>query len=79
MQSTTPMIMLEPRRTATAAVTCHRAAAASMQGTVSIVTGASRGIGKGIATELAKAGSTVYITGTAQLPRPSGRTGMHVI
>ena len=35
----------------------------TMEGTVSVVTGASRGIGKGIAMQLAKAGSTVYITG----------------
>jgi dehydrogenase/reductase SDR family protein 1 len=30
---------------------------------VALVTGASRGVGKGIALELAGAGSTVYITG----------------
>ena len=34
-----------------------------LSGKVCIVTGASRGIGKGIALMLAKAGATVYITG----------------
>jgi len=34
-----------------------------LTGTVAIVTGASRGIGKGCALELAAAGSTVYVTG----------------
>lgn len=37
----------------------------SMRGCICIVTGASRGIGKGIAVELGKAGATVYITGTS--------------
>lgn len=37
----------------------------SMQGCVCVVTGASRGIGKGVATELGKQGATVYITGTS--------------
>mmetsp|Transcript_1109 Transcript_1109/g.2000 ORF Transcript_1109/g.2000 Transcript_1109/m.2000 type:complete len:494 (+) Transcript_1109:18-1499(+) len=37
----------------------------SMKGCVCVVTGASRGIGKGIALELGKAGATVYITGTS--------------
>ena len=35
----------------------------SLAGKVCIVTGASRGVGKGIALILAKAGATVYITG----------------
>ena len=35
----------------------------SLSGKGCIVTGASRGIGKGIALILAKAGATVYITG----------------
>jgi len=36
----------------------------SLKGCVCVVTGASRGIGKGIALELGAAGATVYVTGT---------------
>nr|XP_004661890.1 dehydrogenase/reductase SDR family member 1 [Jaculus jaculus] len=36
---------------------------ASMKGQVCVVTGASRGIGRGIALQLCQAGATVYITG----------------
>lgn len=36
---------------------------ATLQGQVALVTGASRGIGKGIALVLAEAGATVYLTG----------------
>ena len=37
----------------------------SLKGCICVVTGASRGIGKGIALELGAAGATVYITGTS--------------
>jgi dehydrogenase/reductase SDR family member 1 len=39
----------------------------SLSGVVCLVTGASRGIGKGIALELGNAGATVYVTGTTAL------------
>ena len=40
----------------------------NLHGRVAIVTGASRGIGKGIATELGKAGATVVVTGRSTDP-----------
>lgn len=46
----------------------------SLTGKVCIVTGASRGIGKGIALILAKAGATVYITGRT-LDTTEGKPG----
>ncbi|WP_405493766.1 SDR family NAD(P)-dependent oxidoreductase [Nocardia sp. NBC_00511] len=39
-----------------------------LAGTVAVVTGASRGIGKGIALELGAAGATVYVTGRTVTP-----------
>lgn len=36
---------------------------ASLDGTIALVTGASRGIGRGVAASLSEAGATVYLTG----------------
>ncbi|XP_037131936.1 dehydrogenase/reductase SDR family member 1 [Syngnathus acus] len=40
----------------------------SLSGWICVVTGASRGIGKGIALQLCEAGATVYITGRKEAP-----------
>ncbi len=42
----------------------------SLEGRVAVVTGASRGAGRGIALELGAAGATVYITGRSTRTRP---------
>jgi dehydrogenase/reductase SDR family protein 1 len=41
-----------------------------LEGCIALVTGASRGIGKGIAVELGVAGATVYLTGRTVTPQP---------
>ncbi|MEU7630425.1 SDR family NAD(P)-dependent oxidoreductase [Nocardia sp. NPDC049220] len=41
-----------------------------LSGKVAVVTGASRGVGKGIALELGAAGATVYLTGRTVSPGP---------
>ncbi|XP_035680114.1 dehydrogenase/reductase SDR family member 1-like [Branchiostoma floridae] len=48
----------------------------SLSGRVAIVTGASRGIGKGIALQLGEAGATVYITGRTMQPDGRGTSLM---
>ena len=56
----------------------------TLDGKIAIVTGASRGIGKGCALELGAAGATVYVTGrtltegTAALPGTIGATADEV-
>ena len=42
-----------------------------LRGRVAVVTGASRGAGKGIAVELGAAGATVYVTGRSTRARPA--------
>jgi NAD(P)-dependent dehydrogenase (short-subunit alcohol dehydrogenase family) len=43
----------------------------TLSGKIAVVTGASRGIGRGIATELGAAGATVYLTGRADPADPT--------
>jgi NAD(P)-dependent dehydrogenase (short-subunit alcohol dehydrogenase family) len=56
----------------------------SLAGRVAIVTGASRGIGKGVALELGAAGATVYVTGRSAresdhpLPGTVGATAQEI-
>lgn len=46
-----------------------------LEGRVAIVTGASRGAGRGIAVELGAAGATVYVTGRSTRERPADTYG----
>lgn len=47
----------------------------SLTDSICLVTGASRGIGRGIALQLGEAGATVYITGRTLKPRGDGAVG----
>lgn len=47
----------------------------TLRGKIALVTGGSRGAGKGIAIELAKAGATVYVTGRANQNSPYQKFG----
>lgn len=44
----------------------------TLSGCIAVVTGASRGAGRGIAQELGAAGATVYVTGRSTRDRPAG-------
>ncbi|MEV0246546.1 SDR family NAD(P)-dependent oxidoreductase [Nocardia sp. NPDC050712] len=56
--------------------------AQKLDGKIAVVTGASRGIGKGIALELGAAGATVYVTGrtatTGRLPGTVAETAAQI-
>src|SRR5688572_15998233 len=47
----------------------------TLRGRVAVVTGASRGAGRGIALELGAAGATVYVTGRSTREKPADTYG----
>lgn len=59
----------------TAAPSTPDAAHRPLAGHVAVVTGASRGAGRGIAQELGAAGATVYVTGRSTRARPADTYG----
>jgi len=59
----------------TAAPSTPDAAHHPLAGRVAVVTGASRGAGRGIAQELGAAGATVYVTGRSTRARPADSYG----
>ncbi|ATA55901.1 oxidoreductase [Variovorax boronicumulans] len=59
----------------TAAPSTPDAAHRPLAGRVAVVTGASRGAGRGIAQELGAAGATVYVTGRSTRARPADSYG----
>jgi NAD(P)-dependent dehydrogenase (short-subunit alcohol dehydrogenase family) len=50
----------------------------SLAGKVAVVTGASRGVGAGIATLLGEQGATVYVTGRTTASKPGTIQGRSV-
>ena len=56
-------------------MTNDRYAAPDLRGKVAVVTGASRGAGRGIALELGVAGATVYVTARSTREKPAGSYG----
>jgi NAD(P)-dependent dehydrogenase (short-subunit alcohol dehydrogenase family) len=48
----------------------------SLDGTIAVVTGASRGVGKGIALGLGEAGATVYVTGSSRARTSAQGSGL---
>ena len=75
---------VRPRRSRAARRACLHGMDADrvLKGRVAVVTGASRGIGKGIAVELGAAGATVYVTGRSvepgRLPGTIGATAAEI-